>query len=463
MKPVNQKSKTYLQVSAMLFASLLAQNSHATTEGGDKVGGGGSYVLLSGQKTIADPFAVAPKPTSEMQLSEESKKYLEEIKTLLLNYGIQSDDFWSLVDGDKSEYQLVDSKNGEKLPCEDKFQINANLPEIQYGCTTDGVTFLDKDVFYDQVAIQDQVLAILHERLHAFRPTVGSVNHYWITQFVTGVNTLINVMREQAFGSRRDLTKDEVDSIKSLYRRAIELGFTVNRGEIAKNGGFIKGKTTVDNSFIGVGSVVVESSIKDSMILSSLIDHSEINSNEIKYAQVFRTNSNSSKINSGQIQDSTLTNIDSIKSDLNYVKAADSKFTNTNIESSNILNSTLEDCTASGFFTMKNGSKCIKSKFTGTTELDHATTVDTIVGSYQLNGIFNKIKFSEVTIHSLHVELSGNHDGATLWSFTDGIQEYGQFGNWTINTKASGWAKIFNTTRKIKVTDPSIFYNRFHQ
>ena len=290
---------------------------------------GGSVLIRDNEVIIADPFVQKTNPPSDgesMTFSDELKSYLLHVKQLLENYDISGEnpfglnnnvDFWRhKVFGSDIQYRY-----SEELPCEDPFSVvpGTDGELVQFACTINRITWFKKSIF-EQLSLKDQVLAIIHERLHAFT----FEGHNLISDFISIIRTMLTIQNEQFHGERRRLTEDEFNQILRIRKVAHQLGFkptgeNPSTLDITSVGGGVVNHSVVPWSvFIGIGSLVENSTLSGNL--------------EIMYSMIQRSN-----ISGGKIINSYINN----SSNLNNCRIENSRLINTNLvaQNSSILNS----------------------------------------------------------------------------------------------------------------------------
>ena len=137
--------------------------------------------------------------------------------------------------------------------------------------TEGNVTWIVEALFR-RMSIREQAKTIIHERLHAF---AGFVPHGPIIDLTDGIETVLSLYLAQMKGKRPVLSNEQVTTLTKLTRRIadLRLGYTPRHDRdlkrwcrdyfITANGGGLVNKTsTVDpTAYIGVGSIVQESSV----------------------------------------------------------------------------------------------------------------------------------------------------------------------------------------------------------
>ncbi len=193
-------------------------------------GGGGTRICLpSGECFVSDLFIKGLGESFE--LSEETKVNMRSVRALLERYKIYSAKLWDeQVFGVGTEYRFV--ANATELPCEEGAYLHLEIDGVSsepYGCTLGPVTYLAAKEFADLKEPRMQLIGLLHEKL---RPVCGNdcygVNTFLITEFLKGLNTMLEILDRQQAGERKRLSDAEIKEIVLMFKRAVMIKLDVH-------------------------------------------------------------------------------------------------------------------------------------------------------------------------------------------------------------------------------------------
>lgn len=253
--------------------------------------GGGSFVVVDGKVTIADPY-FAEQPTSNINkitritfkdFPKEIRDYLNQTNRLFSHLKLKNFNnfFYKIVSSEEQRYFLVPKDRETNVPCERYLPI-LNRPvdnHFQFGCTfgDDTYIFIDK---WTKAPIEEQALALLHERIWAWAPNTDQQN---IAEFVTWTQVLVQRYVDQVLkGDRSLMPSEEVTGVSIFLNAAKNLNFWPQNVpyRIVSGGGIIYGDKAntveIENSFLGFGtSIILDEStsakvkIKNSTLLAA--------------------------------------------------------------------------------------------------------------------------------------------------------------------------------------------------
>lgn len=209
----------------------------AFADKGPSSGGGGDVVILpNDQVVLADPFlnhdADQPRGLpSERSLNpkiiDAAKKYLRAVADLMN----QEESLYTTLQEltVRSDYlEFIAVRNTEELNdnCASGGKKNYTLPNgakvQQVACTHENKTYLVEPIFI-KLSLRDQVLLLMHERLTTLTDAAGSRNYSAIANFTSGLNTFLDIFKEQRKNTFRQLTDAEQKRITALYSAIKEL------------------------------------------------------------------------------------------------------------------------------------------------------------------------------------------------------------------------------------------------
>lgn len=354
----------------LLSMALACAGASPAIAGAGKEGGGGTLVFR-GEWNLADLFRAGQAPGAPLELGYESLVYIERIQALVERYGIRTDRFWSAYAS--GPFNAVSSEADLRgAGCVDEpiaFTSSSGIAQL-YGCTRAGVSYVILERL-DRLDFKKRVLALLHERLHAFAP---QARHGDIMRFISGVHVLVTASEEQSGGTRRLLAASELRSISELFASAEALGFRVeSRGgelqpRIWANGGgvFIAsryGQISPD-TFIGVGSRVklgktgtmAQSTVLDSdlalVATGAFMNRSEVIGSRVEVwseltgSRIEDSTVASSTVSGSTLKDSVVSGV-GISSLLN-VTAEASRIHNSSVRDSSLTQAVVDECTVIG-------------------------------------------------------------------------------------------------------------------
>lgn len=258
--------------------------------------GGGSYVVIDGKVTIADPYYAGRSANQVDKITlitykdfpEKVRAYIDQSQRLfrnLLRPAMLDFFFNDYVRNEKQRYYLVPKSREKNVPCERYLPIlNRKVDEhFQVGCTfgLDTYLFVDK---WSQAPIEEQALALIHERLWAWtEDRHNNIDQKIIADFITWAQVLENRYVNQELKNDRSLMPPaEIKGMRVFFKAAFLLGFDYEEAfydySIVSGGGLIKDKDniTIENSFLGFGTFIFahnnsEIRIKNSTLLNTIL------------------------------------------------------------------------------------------------------------------------------------------------------------------------------------------------
>lgn len=275
-----------------LVAVTAAALSSSYARAGDKeVGNGGDAVTLPDDSVIlADPFT--KRIGSPQNLHPALVTELKRVGRLLTRYGAMwnyrerhynhgaSAGHWSGVDyHDQAkfveesvldpliEYRFVDALpkirvcGSESDP--DSLPSGSQLHAV--ACTQGVVTWI-KESLFKRMTIREQAKLIIHERLHSL-PTF--IAHELIADLTDGIDLMLFFYNEQLNGRRPRLTLTQVETMRIMVKRIVQVGMQAGRFEephyfidewhILQNGGGLVSNSNTHvspDSYVGIGSML---------------------------------------------------------------------------------------------------------------------------------------------------------------------------------------------------------------
>ncbi len=312
-------------------------------------GGGGSYVLVDGRITLADPYyAGAPV----RQLSKIKRVTFAEFPTEIQDYVVMSlelcmrmqacdyrsvADLYKIINTKEPRYFLVPKDRENNVPCDRYLPIlNRKVDaHFQYGCTLgpDTYLFIDK---WSQAPIEDQALAVIHERLWA---SYDKFNQKDISNFIKWLYIYSRRFVDQSLrGDKTPLPAHEIigyeefkQSSRNVWMNFVNKDFTVDF-DIISGGAVIArhcmAKTEIINSFIGIGSEIYcyinqkSLKIEDSFIFNTKINIDQedqiIKNSQIKNSSLEATSTYDSNVLNTSVEDYKIYNSDLTNNTLSY-------------------------------------------------------------------------------------------------------------------------------------------------
>jgi hypothetical protein len=203
---------------------------------GPSNGGGGDVVILPDDRVVlADSFlrSDAPQPNNMPPLRVLNPRLLQ-LAGAYANIGSPLFRFfgprnYSEVEAEVRKlatrnsglrFYAVQDQNELNMFCAPGGRKNYKLPTgysvAQVACTAGNETFLVEPLFL-RLSLRDQVLLLVHERLTTLRDKMGGKNYSAIARLTTGLNTYLDVYKEQTKSKYRVLNEDEVQKLTELY------------------------------------------------------------------------------------------------------------------------------------------------------------------------------------------------------------------------------------------------------
>jgi hypothetical protein len=228
---------------------------------GGGVHGGGDSRFYHKKWVLKDLLVKGKRVGNAYVLSPDLRQFiLEEVIPLVQVYtGIEGSPYWEYVLSDNVNIRLVDA-----LPC--------NEPKTAYGCTPPetGITYLHRQNF-SRFKNDQKLIAILHQRAHAFAPSPDAIAHEWIEPLMDAITTALRIRDEQQSGMKT-LSGQEVSILEAFFSPSVRSRLSrdavrvldVSDRTVSRQGGGIlisdadrveRSRFISDDSFVGIGSI----------------------------------------------------------------------------------------------------------------------------------------------------------------------------------------------------------------
>lgn len=313
-----KKPTAYAFVVSILLT--LANSGCATAQvarapaGGGIDTGGGSYVRVDGNLTLADDYyklkgAFQSRPFGLSEFPEELNKYINQMVSLLIR--LEFDKRLPIDEIIAGRYQYVTAEEFKQVPCP-KYLPDTTIPveeKFQFGCTVDGKTYLIRELF-QKANLRQQARAILHERLWAYNRSAHQAD---ISDFVAGMGVLLQKIDDQILRhDRTPLNEAQMIKLNALYPAARKLGLYLYKRLTpiaSENGAFITGESDFasvgrisKNSFIGAGTLLDGTvRIADSTVINSVVRDAYVSGSETNDAELVHSTVTDSKVEASSV------------------------------------------------------------------------------------------------------------------------------------------------------------------
>lgn len=222
-----------LSLGGISCSSGVGRSSNMTKSGGgaDIAGNGGDVVEIGGEKyALADLF-FEPHPGAYFHLSTTLLSRVKELDKALFLWGLDATEFIKEIFDPRVRIILTTTLPTDCSPA--AHSTSSGLPAIPFACTRGWYTWIIPK-YYFPLSFEEKVGAIMHERLHAFKPEQP---HEVISPFIKGIIIFQNLREELRQQRCFDLTAKQVREFGEMRFAASQLDMIVEPGQIDSHGG----------------------------------------------------------------------------------------------------------------------------------------------------------------------------------------------------------------------------------